>query len=691
MKKIFNFIGRQKYKLAALMGAAVIAGSGYTLYTYFQIKDSVTSYTLSEPIIIYDMDEKVVDSLSPQKGENADIEDIPEDVKNAFIAVEDKRFYSHGGIDFRRLGGALAANLAKGRISQGGSTISQQLAKNAFLSNERTFSRKFKEMIITFEIERLYSKDQILEKYLNEIYFGSGSYGVREAAADIFGKDIEDINLPEAAMIAGIPNRPAAYNPRSNLDNALKRSHLILRLMHEQGLIDDGEYNRALHHHFILEQNKPKNFKKRRDTSVIVKDGRQKRESAKAPDFTDIVEDKLTEYVDVDIVSKGGLKVYTTLDSNMQKIARKEFNSYSYIRKNSKLQGAMITLDAHTGEVRSIVGGRNYSSGNFNRAVNTKKQIGSTFKPFVYYTALEKGYTMNQIVDASSKTYGKWTPKNYGNARYKSMTLLESMEKSVNTVAVRLMQDVGVSNVRANFESTGTGVVMEDNLTSALGSMSASPLELAASYLPFANGGTSHIPSFIVRIEDANGNILYERSEPLQVQGLDSVNTALTTFMMKDVVAHGSGRGAQVKTKMGFSLEQGGKTGTSNDFRAAWYAGFTPDYVTVVYMGYDDNSPMPSGSSGGRLGAPLWKNFYQELIDEGHYRPGSFDFISDELSNGELVSRNMDIRSGEVGRPPKEFRREILFKKDQVPEGGVTKFFKGVKRSTKGFLRRLFD
>ena len=603
---VIKILKKQRKKIGIVLMIGVLLVVGVTTVTYISVKGSINSYTSFEPITILDKDDIIVDYISVQKGENASIEEIPEDLRNAFITVEDKRFYKHFGVDVLRLGKAVIVNLSKGRVSQGGSTISQQLAKNAFLSNERTFTRKFKELIITFEIERLYSKDEILEKYLNEIYFGSGSYGVREAAMDIFNKDISEVNLAEAAMLAGIPNRPNRYNPRKNLENALKRGNLILRLMYNDGLIDESEYNRALSHKFVLEQDSTLASKRRRDTTVIVKDGRRKRESTKAPDFNDVVEDRLDEIIDIDILSRGGLKVYTTLDTQMQKIAQEEFNSYSYIRKDEKMQGAMVTIDAATGEVRSLIGGKDYRSGNFNRAINTKRQIGSTFKPFIYYTAMEDGYTMNQMMDATNKTYGKWSPKNYGNAKYTKMTLLESLERSINTVAVKLLNDIGLDKVKKNFESTLVHMTIEDDLTSALGSMSASPLDLAASYIPFASGGKSEKATVIRRVEDLHGNVLYERENNIEGKNFDSINISLTTSMLEDVVKNGSAKGAKLSTKMGFSVDQGGKTGTTNDFRSAWYAGFTPEYVTVVYMGYDDNTPMPNGSSGGRLAVPLW-------------------------------------------------------------------------------------
>ncbi len=679
IKAIKTFFKEQRKKIFLVILGLFLALVTLTAITYFSVRDQITTYTISKPIVIYDKDGEIVDYLSMQKGENASIDEIPIPLQKAFISVEDRRFYSHYGIDPLRLGKAVLVNLSKGRVVQGGSTISQQLAKNAFLTNERTFSRKFKELIITLEIERIYSKDEILEKYMNEIYFGSGTYGVREAASDIFGKDITELNIAESAMLAGIPNRPTYYNPRKNLDNTMKRTHLILRLMKDQGYISEEQYEEALEHKFVMEKDVKNKFFLSRDTTVIISGGRRKRESTKAPDFVDIVEEQLTNFIDPTTLARGGFKVYTTLDNEMQKTAKTSFQNYSKFKQNSKLQGAMVTLDSQTGEVRSIVGGYNYRTGDFNRGVEANRQIGSTFKPFVYYTALEKGYTMNQMIDGSNHKYGDWTPQNYGNAKYKDITLLQSLEKSINTVAVRLLDEVGIDSVIDNFNKTGVEVEFDRNLTIALGSASTSPLKLAASYLPFSNGGYAYTPSFITKIEDVNGKILYEREVIEGVEAFDSINTSLMTYMLEQVVNYGSGKRAKLRSKRGFDVDQGGKTGTSNDYRSAWYAGFTPDYVTVVYMGYDDNSPMPNGSSGGGLAAPLWKNYYQTMIDEGIYKPNKFEFIDENIKNREIVSRDIDLRTGEVTKAPKEFRREILFKKDQAPKTFTEKIWKGFK------------
>ena len=677
--KLKNFFKRQKKKIFIGVLVCFFALFTLTVVTYFSVKDKVLTYTASKPIIIYDKDQEIVDSLSIQKGENVSLDEIPVYLQKAFISVEDKRFYSHHGVDVIRLGGAVITNLAKGRIAQGGSTISQQLAKNAFLSNERTFSRKFKELIITFEIERIYSKDEILEKYMDEIYFGSGTYGVGEAAKDIFGKHITELNIAESAMLAGIPNRPTFYNPRKNLENSIKRTHLVLKLMKDQGYISEAQYEEALEHKFVIEDKAKKQDFTSRNVTVIINGGRKKRESSKAPDFVDIVEDQLVDLVDSSILAKGGFKVYTTLDHEMQKVAKSTFQNYSKFKNNKKMQGAMVTLDAKTGEVRSIIGGYNYKSGDFNRGIKANRQIGSTFKPFIYYTAIEKDYTMNQLIDASNHKYGNWNPQNYGNEQFEKITMIEGLEKSINTVAIKLLDEVGIDNVISNFNKTGVDVPLEKDLTIALGSASATPLQLATSYLPFSNGGYTYIPSFITKIEDIDGNILYERGEVKGIEAFDTIDISLTTFMLEQVVTHGTGQHSKLKFKGKYNVDQGGKTGTTNNYRSAWYAGFTPDYVTVVYIGYDDNSSMPYGSSGGQVALPLWKTFYQTMIDNKIYTPSKFEFLEDNIKSGELVYRNIDIRTGEIKKAPPEFRRTILLKKDQVPKSFTKKIWDGFK------------
>ncbi|ADO82516.1 transglycosylase domain-containing protein [Ilyobacter polytropus] len=675
MKKIFKYLF-----LFVGAGAAVAFATGLILlFSAYRslpdIEELVKSYKDSEPTIIYDSKGKQVDLITKRRGEPIHIDEIPENMKNAVIAIEDKRFYTHHGFDMRRLGKAVLVNLSRGRAVQGGSTITQQLAKNAFLSNEKTFLRKVKEALITLEIEKRYEKDEILEKYLNEIYFGSGSYGIKEASRSIFDKDVSKINLAEVAILAGVPNRPSKYDPRKNLDKAIERGQLVLKLMLKQEFITELEYERAMNHKFVYEKDL-KNSGKSKYVSAIL-DKRSKR-YFKSPEFTDIVEDELVEMFDEKTVYEGGLKVYTGLDADMQKIALETFNNYKPFTNNSKLQGALVTIDTETGYVKSIVGGKNFRSGNFNRAISAKRQPGSAFKPFVYYTALEKGIAMNELRDDSAEKYGDWQPKNYGNKSYGEITILQAIENSVNTIAVKLLKEVGISSVISNFKKTGVSIDIPKDLSIALGTMSITPMELATSYAPFSNGGYSVQPIFITKIEDRDGNVLYEQSV-VKKQVLDSENISLITHMLKDVVSYGSGRRARVRTANGKYAEQGGKTGTTNDNKSAWFAGVTPEYATTVYIGYDDNTSMPSYASGGSIAAPLWGEYYQAMINRGVYTPGDFGFINENLKNKTLVSRTIDLRTGELGSPSREYKRTALFKKGQVPDGFTDNLYWGIK------------
>lgn len=644
-----------------LLGTALVVAG---LRSLPDVEKLVESYSPSIPATIYDSNDKVIDLISKEMREEVALDEMPVYVKDAFVAIEDRRFYKHPGLDPIRLGKATLVNLSQGRAAQGGSTITQQLAKNAFLTNEKKLMRKVKEALIAIEIEKRYSKDEILEKYINEIYFGSGFYGIETASQSIFGKSSSKLSLPEAALLAGIPNRPSYYNPRKNLENAVKRSQLVLLQMRRQELIGEKEYEQALKHRFILEKDLPKNYKKDAETTVIK--GKSDSEYLETPEFTDIIEEKLFELFDEKTIYEGGIKVYTTLDLEMQKAALETFNEYEAFKRDPKLQGALITLDSSNGYVKSIVGGKDFKGGNFNRATRAERQPGSAFKPFVYYTALEKGISMNSVWEDSEIKIGKWSPQNYGKTFMGDVTLLEAMEKSINTVAVKVLKEVGVKRVTENVEKTGAQMDIPNNLTTALGTMSTTPYELAKAYIPISNGGYRIKPIFITKVLDRDGHILYEASTKRE-RVFDSVDVSLIVHMMKGVIANGSGRSARVTKTNGTPMEQGGKTGTTNGFKSAWYAGITPEYVTTVYLGYDDNSPMPYGSTGGRLAAPLWKRYYKRMVDRGIYKPGRFEFLDENIKNGDLALVDIDSRTGFAGEATVGLKRTGLFRKGQEP------------------------
>jgi penicillin-binding protein 1A len=633
----------------------------------------VESYTPAVPTTIYDSNEEVIDLIYRERRDTVTISEIPENVKNAFVAIEDRRFYKHHGLDPFRLGRAIVVNISQRRAAQGASTITQQLAKNAFLTHEKKLTRKVKEALITLEIEKRYTKDEILEKYLNEIYFGSGAYGIKTAARSFFDKDVEALNIAEGAMLAGMPNRPTLYNPRKNLEQSLKRTRLVLKQMKKYGYITEDQYARAMKQKFVLEKELPKNFIADKYTSVIRE--KNSRKSLKSPDFTDIVEKKIFEMFDENTIYEGGLKVYTSLDLQMQKAALETFNNYQLLRENPKLQGALVTIDSSNGYVKSIVAGKNFKTGNFNRATMAKRQVGSSFKPFVYFTALEEGIPMNTVIEDSEIEYGDWKPQNYGGTFSGNMTILEAMEKSVNIVAIKLLEKIGVRSAINTFKKTGVNVDIPSNLSIALGTMSMSPLDLATAYLPFSNGGYKVKPIFISKVLDRYGNVLYE--SPVEKEKIfDSDNVSLIVHMMKNAVTNGSGRRARVTDRDGNYIEQGGKTGTTNDYRTAWFAGVTPEYVTTLYIGYDDNSSMEN-STGGGAAAPLWGEYYQRMINAGAYNPGEFQFMEEQIENGTLVTANIDSRTGLLGDSSSISVRTGLFKRGQAPVESNRSYSKG--------------
>ncbi len=637
-----------KYVAIFIISLGIVGGIGAGLLVnkYYKelpnISELVENYSPPIPTTIYDRNGQIIDVISKETREPVDIEKIPQNLQKAFIAIEDRQFLTHYGIDPFRILGSAIVNLKSGRAAQGGSTITQQLARNAFLSHEKKFSRKIKEIIITFEIERKYTKDEIMEKYLNEIYFGAGAYGVKIAAHNFFRKDIKDINLAESALLAGIPNRPNMYNPRTNLERSLSRQKLILRQMLKFNLITEDEFNSAMNYKFVNESKASSNDYKDKNTTIIY-DVVDKKIEFNAPDFTDLVQKFLFENFEEKQIYNDGLLVETTLDLNIQKVAKNTFENFPRLKNDKKLQGAMVTIDAKNGEVISIIGGKGFKTGNFNRAVQAKRQVGSSFKPFIYYTALEKGYEENLVVEDSRIVYGTWAPRNFGERYYNGMTLMQGFDRSQNIVSIKLLNKIGIPALMDTMKKIDAGFVVPNNLTAALGTTEGTPLQVAQSYAVFANGGYSIKPFFVSKVVDKFGNTLYEAKPEIE-QKFDSADIALMTNMMKNSVKQGTSKGAQVRIN-NIPIEQGGKTGTTNNSRTVWYSGMTPDYVTTIYVGYDNNDPLVKATGGG-VAAPIWKNFYTEIIEKGYYTPTTFSFLDNHVKNGNLTYQELDPISG---------------------------------------------
>ena len=634
------------------------------------IQSMVEDYKPQMATTIYDKNNNVVDVLEAESRDAVKLEDVSPYVKEAFLAIEDKKFYSHHGLHFKGIIRAVLTNFLKGKATQGGSSITQQLAKNAFLTPERTFSRKVKEAILTYQIERTYTKDEILERYLNEIYFGSGSYGIKNAADQYFRKDPKDLNIAEAALLAGIPNRPTKYDPNRSLDNALHRQQIILKEMFEDGRITKEEYEEALAYKFELEneenvKNVPKN------TSIIY--NRRPKKAYNNPELTTIVENYLAEIYDDEQIYSSGLKIYTTIDLDYQKVARDTFNAYPYF-KNKEINGAMVTLDPFTGGIVSIVGGKNFKAGNFDRATMARRQLGSSFKPFVYLKALEEGYEPYSVVVNDFVAYGKWAPKNFDGRYTFNSTLVNSLNLSLNIPAVKLMDAVTVDAFKEEMTDKLKLTSEVKDLTAALGSVDSTPVNVAANFSIFVNGGYIVKPNIIREIRD-NQDILIYVADIEKTKVFDSVDVSAITAMLKTVVSNGTATRARVVDKNGRPIQQGGKTGTTNEHRTAWFVGITPEYVTVCYIGRDDNKPMYGKMTGGSAVAPMWAKYYQALINKGLYTPGKFEFLENYLETGDLVKQNIDIYTGLLDGPNS---KEMVIRKGRLQVESAAKYKNGI-------------
>ncbi|WP_405348854.1 penicillin-binding protein [Fusobacterium animalis] len=634
------------------------------------IQSMVEDYKPQMATTIYDKNNKVVDTLSVEAREVVKLEDVSPYIKDAFLSIEDKQFYSHHGLNFKGIARAVITTFLKGRATQGGSSITQQLAKNAFLTPEKTFSRKVKEAILTYQIERTYTKDEILERYLNEIYYGSGSYGIKNAAEQYFKKDVKDLNIAESALLAGIPNRPTKYDPNRNLENALHRQRIILKEMYDDGKITKEQYDEALAYKFELEnednvKNVPAN------TSIIY--NKRTKNTYKNPELTTIVEDYLAEIYDEEQIYTSGLKIYTTIDLDYQKVAKETFNSYPYF-KNKEINGAMITLDPFTGGIVSIVGGKNFKAGNFDRATMARRQLGSSFKPFVYLEALENGFETYSVVVNDFVAFGKWAPKNFDGRYSYNSTLVNSLNLSLNVPAVKLLDAITVDKFK---EGIGDNIKLTSevkDLTAALGSVDSTPVNVAANFSIFVNGGYIVKPNIIREIRD-NQDILIYVADIEKTKVFDSVDVSAITAMLKTVVSNGTATRARVVDKSGRPIQQGGKTGTTNEHRTAWFVGITPEYVTVCYIGRDDNKPMYGKMTGGSAVAPMWAKYYQALINKGLYTPGKFEFLENYLETGDLVKQNIDIYSGLLDGPNS---KEFTVRKGRLQVESAGKYKNGI-------------
>ena len=613
----------------------------FLAYTVYEVKkqypvEMLENYEPLKPSVIYDINGKQIDVLAIENRDPIAITEVPKVVQNAFIAVEDKRFRKHHGIDLIRSTKALILNVTKtGR--QGGSTITQQLVKNAFLTSARTFKRKITEAILAIEMERIYTKDEILEYYLNTINFGRGAYGIKNGSLKYFGVLPKDLTIAQAAILASIPKSPSKY---SQLKNALDRQKIVLESMYTGGFITKDEYNKALKEKITFIT--PKEMEKRSETQEISN-------SNVSPEVTTVVLNEMKKilHIDDDDIKSlfNGYKIYSTVDIDMQKAAYKAFEANANLKKRANLQGALISMDTTNGFVKAMVGGKNYVKGDFNRAIYAKRQPGSSFKPVAYLAALQKGIPMNTVLEDSPTMFGKWSPKNYDLKYRSNMTMLKALEVSNNVAAVKVLDLAGIDNAKKVWLDSGvTSEHFPNDLTLALGSITTTPLDMLRFYSALSNGGYKVEPQFIYKIENRYGEVIYE-ADTKKTKIYEPEDVALITFMLQQVIEHGTGQSAKLY-KNGKLIPVAGKTGTTSDYVSAWFTGYTPTLATVVYVGNDDNKTMGKGMSGSAAAIPLWKNYMQAVINLPSYNVGNFDYIINGMLQGKLEQYNIDLLNG---------------------------------------------
>ncbi len=513
-------------------------------------------------------------------GTDISIKELPPYLPRAFVAIEDRRFFSHFGIDPIGLIRAAAANVLRRGVSQGGSTITQQLAKNLFLTQERTLWRKMQEVVLALWLERRFSKTEILELYLNRVYFGSGAYGVEAAAQRYFGKPAREVKVAEAAMLAGVVKSPSRLAPSRNPDGAERRARAVLAAMTELGFVTETMAKSALA--------QPAHAIKTAGTGSL---------NYVADWIMDVLDD-LVGRVEQDLV------VETSIDPTLQAAAEKALTDELAL-KGQKLdvaQGALVAITPE-GAVRAMVGGRNYAESQFNRAVAAKRQPGSAFKPFVYLTALERGLTPETVREDKPVALKGWKPENYSREYHGPVTLTQALALSLNTVAVRLTLEVGPRAVAKTAYRLGIASKLDANPSLALGTSEVSLIELTCAYAPFANGGNATMPYVVARVRTRAGKILFTHAPQKLGRIIEPRHIAMMNAMMRETLVSGTAQRAQLP-----GWAAAGKTGTSQDFRDAWFVGYTGHLVTGVWLGNDDSSPTKK-ATGGALPVDIWSRF----------------------------------------------------------------------------------
>lgn len=582
------------------MAVCFFAAGGIFMYFYTEVKHDMNAIINYHPKLtteIYDRNNNLIANVFDEENRvYVKYDDIPGRVIEALVAIEDTNFFEHKGINVEAIFRAIIKDLKTMSFTQGASTLTQQLIKNIALSNEKKIDRKIKEIILALKLENELTKEQILERYLNEVYFGHGYYGIKTAALGYFRKDLDELSLKEAAILVGLPKAPSSYDPTRHLDLSLSRANRVVERMYEIGWIGRNEYELAMN-----------------EEPIIYDDSLTKN---KAPYVADEVMKEASRFLPD--IKTAGYKIYTSVDLEVQNLARDALVwGYNEILKRDKdanesvLNGAIIVTNPINGDILALVGGVDYQKSNFNRATQSQRQTGSSFKPFIYQIALDEGYSPASEIPDIPRSFNdgsnkEWTPKNFSKNYEGYITMRRALLKSRNLATVNLMHSLGVKNVIDRLKEAGFRN-MPYALSVSLGSYGISPLEYSKFYSIFPGGGIATTPKFIERATSFSGIETVFKAE--QVTVTKPEQAYLMVDMMKDVVNEGTARNAKVK-----GIEIAGKTGTSNNNIDAWFCGYTPELLVMVWYGNDNYKPMRYVEVGGRSSAPVFKKFMENYL-----------------------------------------------------------------------------
>ena len=583
-----------------MLGSSLVAGGLVGLAVSFRNLPDVRvlrGYTPTETSYIYDVNGTLLASLHDEANrEVVKLDEISPHLKRAVIAIEDSHFYSHHGINPSSVGRALFANLEEGQTVEGASTLTMQLVKNLFLTPERSMSRKVAEAVLSMRLEQIFEKNQILEMYLNQVYWGHNTYGVETAARSYFNKSASDLNLAEAAMMAGLIQAPENFSPFVNYERAKTRQALVLDRMAQIRWITPEEAEAAKTQPLYIGE--ITSFRK-----------------SQAPYVTDAVVQEITEQFSREAAVKGGMRIQTTIDLRMQRIAEETVRYNHGVLHSRGLyadQIALVAVDPRTHFVKAMVGGINYDSSQFNRAVQSRRQPGSAFKPFVYYAAFASGkYGPDSTISDSPVSYPDgyemYSPRNYDGSFMGPITIRTALKLSRNVPAIRLGQEVGISQIIEICRTLGIKSPMEPVISLPLGAVDLSPMEMAGAYATFASNGWHSDPTFIVQVTDSSGNVLLDNTPKPQLV-LDPWSAAALNSVLQDVITSGTGTAAQI------GRPAAGKTGTTDSQRDIWFVGYVPQLSTAVWVGNDDYRPLGVGATGGGFVAPIWRDFMERAL-----------------------------------------------------------------------------